>query len=217
MKKVFDYKFNSENMKKNILQKYDSKKVNSVKVLKLVMPVLLITLTVLAITNNKPNTIIMNNDTLVFNKELINTGKVDGVILDIDGKSVNTDIISNHDFLKDIKIPESYLLSNQFAIYEKENEFDTNYSKLWQYVLVYSSDDDKSIEISFTKESHILSCVAFIKEDFIKSTINGNSVYLLKGKNHIQAHFDYKGYKLFIEASNINDDDFINLVRSILK
>ena len=26
-------------------------------------------------------------------------------ILDIDGKSVNTDIISNHDFLKDIKIP----------------------------------------------------------------------------------------------------------------
>ena len=64
------------------------------------MPVLLITLTVLAITNNKPNTIIMNNDTLVFNKELINTGKVDGVILDIDGKSVNTDIISNHDFLK---------------------------------------------------------------------------------------------------------------------
>ncbi len=217
MKKVFDYKFNSENMKKNILQKYDSKKVNSVKVLKLVMPVLLITLTVLAITNNKPNTIIMNNDTLVFNKELINTGKVDGVILDIDGKSVNTDIISNHDFLKDIKIPESYLLSNQFAIYEKENEFDTNYSKLWQYVLVYSSDDDKSIEISFTKENHILSCVAFIKEDFIKSTINGNSVYLLKGKNHIQAHFDYKGYKFFIEASNINVDDFINLVRSILK
>ena len=67
MKKVFDYKFNSENMKKNILQKYDSKKVNSVKVLRLVMPVLLITLTVLAITNNKPNTIIMNNDTLVFN------------------------------------------------------------------------------------------------------------------------------------------------------
>ena len=147
MKKVFDYKFNSENMKKNILQKYDSKKVNSVKVLKLVMPVLLITLTVLAITNNKPNTIIMNNDTLVFNKDLINTGKVDGVILDIDGKSVNTDIISNHDFLKDIKIPESYLLSNQFAIYEKEDEiYNRYYNEEADELLEGKNDDDYRAE-----------------------------------------------------------------------
>lgn len=180
--------------------------------------------------NNKPkleiardNEIVKENDTkkdnIIFGTTNIRT------LADIDGKPVKMDIISKFEFLKNLDIPKGYSLIDQWAIYERENINDTEYSKLWQYELSYRVINSKyegnpeNIGIIFTKEKQILQCMLPDKNTFPISTINGQKVYLFKSENNsgIQAFFEYNGYEFFVESSRVSESEFITLIKSIIK
>lgn len=169
------------------------------------------------ITENKDSDI--KEDNISFSENNLS------VLGDIDGKSVKMDVISKFEFLKNLDIPKGYSLIDQWALYERENINDTEYSKLWQYELSYGVINSKyegnpeNIGIIFTKEEQILQCMLPDKNTFPISTINGLEVYLFKSENSsgIQAFFEYNGYKFFVESSRVSESEFIALIKSIIK
>lgn len=145
--------------------------------------------------------------------------------IDIDGKSIKKDIISQFEFLSKLAVPENYDLVYQTELYKKDDISDLEYTKLWQYNILYeingSNENDvpSTIEISFTKEDHILSCMLPDKNTFPVSKINGNEIYLFSNdiSSVKQAFFEYNEYKFFIESSKLSEEEFVNLISSIIK
>ena len=139
-----------------------------------------------------------NKDNIIFNNNNIITAS------DIDGKSKKEDVISKFEFLKELNIPKEYSLINQYALYEKENLNEKEYTKLWQYSIYYQiygsniNDEPSNIEITFTKENHILGCMLPDKNNFEKSNINDNDIYLKMIKGNVYKHF-----------SNMNNINFL--------
>ena len=155
-------------------------------------------------------------DNIIFNK-----GSIKNSTLDIAGKMVYADLISEFDFLNDIMVPDTFKLSSQGKLYVKENINDENFTKLRQYSLWYSRGETNTkqdfIEIIFTKDKTILACMLPDENNFVPSTINEKEVKLFKIGKVSEAFFEYDGYKFYIEANEIEEAEFINLLKSILK
>lgn len=133
---------------------------------------------------------------------------------------VDKDLTNEFKFVNNLSIPKNYILKRSFEIYEKENINDTNYSKLWQYVLIYSTNEEttKHIEITFTKEEYILSCLLPDKNKFKSSIINDKEILLFSvdNTNEKQTFFEKNNYKFFIEVTNLTNNEFVNLIKSII-
>lgn len=143
----------------------------------------------------------------------------------IKAKSVKINVISDFEFLENLSIPKEYELKEQLSLYKGENTNDTEYKKLWQYELHYlasnsnDSEIEKNINIVFTKEDYILACNTLKTENLPISTINGKDIYLFKSNNDLgkQAFFEYKGYKFFIESTKLTENEFVDLIKSIIQ
>ena len=217
-----------ENEKLNKSNESWIKNINIKYVLTPALTFIMILACVIAVNNSnikdnleiaKKNEIEQINDNIVFNEYNIPQD-----LGDIDGKSVKMDVVSDFEFLNNLNVPDEYSLINQFALYEKENTDDREYTKLWQYSVLYQingsniNDIPSIIEITFTKEDYILGCMLPDKETFPISIINGKEVYLSrsdKGKN-IQAYFEKGEYKFFIDSTKLNESEFIDLIKSII-
>lgn len=168
------------------------------------------------------NEISGSEENIIFNEDFLDTER--DVFGDIDGKSVKMDVISNFEFLNKLSIPKDYSLINQFALYEKEDINYKEYTKLWQYSLLYEvigsniNDVPADIEITFTKEDHILACMLPKKETFPISIIDGKEVYLFKSDKviNMKAFFEHDGYKFFVKSSKLTENEFIALIKSII-
>jgi len=222
---------------KNLYQKSNIKILNFCKIKYILTPVVCMAFLIVGIVlydnknNSQDNEIIPINEIAAINEiaEEKNDIKFSNNNLkttsDIDGKSIKKDIISQFEFLSKLAIPESYNLIYQTELYEKNDISDLEYTKLWQYNILYEingpneNDVHSIIEISFTKEDHILSCMLPDKNTFPVSKINGTEIYLFNEDTSSikQAFFEYDGYKFFIEASKLSEEEFINLISSIIK
>ena len=166
--------------------------------------------------------IITENDVIVFGSD----DRTGAESPDIDGKPVKTDIVSQFEFMQNIKLPKEYVLTDQWILYEKENPQDTAYSKPWQYEVLYAVPREKgdpgeiteSVDIIFTKEE-IIGCILPDKNTFPISRINGKEVYLYKSENDtgIKAFFESGGYEFYVSSAGLGEDEFVGLVQSVLK
>ena len=150
---------------------------------------------------------------------------------DYDGKWEDANLQREFDFINEIFIPKELELSRQGKVYVREhndNKLSDDYTKLQQYSLIYSNgskEDSSIIEIIFTKEQTILGdCITPKEEKILTSIINGKEVKLFKNKyisdeSKIDgyAFFEKNGYKFYINAHTIDEEDFIKVVKSILK
>lgn len=154
------------------------------------------------------------NDFIKFNEGSINNESRSS----IDGLMKNSDLGLEFDFINRIKVPSNYNLYKQGKLYIRENPSDVEYSKLRQYEVIYSQIEDKSeyIEIIFTKEDSIIKCIMPIDDNFEYSVINGYSIKLFHTGMVYESYFEYNGYKFYIEAYKISENDYIELLRSIL-
>ncbi len=165
----------------------------------------------------------IQEDNIVFNEGSIKS------LEDIDGKWEDANLKEEFEFVDKINVPDGLYLSRQGKLFEREyinNDID-DYTKLWQYTLIYANDDKEDgpyIEITFTKEKYILGCLMPDEEKMPSSIINGKEVKLFKGKyirdeSKItgEAFLEKDGYKFYIEAHRIDEEDFINILKSILK
>ena len=169
------------------------------------------------------------DDNIIFNTENIRIAtSIDGKVVeaDVDGNWEDENVEEKFEFIKNIDILKQYDHLRQGMVYVKENTDDTNYSKFQQYELIYYMDGNNapSTEIIFTKEDKILQCMIPEMNYLLSSTINVYKVQLFKTENFFddskingEAFFEYKGYKFYIESHKIDESDFIDLVKTILK
>lgn len=170
---------------------------------------------------------VAQDDNIIFNTESIkNVASISGKVVDIDGEWKDSNIEEKFGFIKNIDILKQYEHLRQGMVYVKENAEDTEYSKLQQYQLIYYMDGNNapSTEVIFTKENKILQCMIPEENDLQSSTINSQKVKLFKAENffdnskiNAQAYFEHNGYKFYIESQRIDENDFIDIIKAILK
>lgn len=168
----------------------------------------------------------VEEDNVIFNAGSIETAtSISGKVTDVDGNWKDENVEEKFEFIRNIEILKQYEHLRQGMVYVKENVEDTNYSKFQQYELIYYMDGNNapSTDIIFTKEDKILQCMIPNESDFPSSTISGNEVKLFKAKNFFdnskingEAFFKYKDYKFYITSHRIDENDFIELIKSIL-
>lgn len=216
--------YNSEKVEKESFYEILKKRITDMRSLKYVLaPIITLSIVLAGIIsfnnmNNKSDLQIAKEDNIVFN----NNNNIEK-LTDIVGKSIKIDVISKFKFLHNLNIPKEYELEYQYALYEKENLDDAEYTKLWQHEIFYALKDSdnniiEDINIIFTKQNHILACILPDKNDFPISIINEREVYLLESDQFSakQAFFEYNGYKFFIESSKLSESEFVDLIKSII-
>lgn len=166
---------------------------------------------------------VAQNDNIIFNTDI---ASISEKLVDVEGEWKDTNIEEKFEFIKNIDILKQYEHLRQGMVYVKENAEDTKYSKLQQYELIYYMDGNNapSTEIIFTKENGILQCMLPNENNLPSSIINGYEVKLFKTKNffdnskvNAQAYFEHNDYKFYIESQRIDENNFIDIIKSILK
>lgn len=147
-------------------------------------------------------------------------------IVDIDGKWEDANLKEEFNFINKINVPEELQLSRQGKIFVRQNINSNDYSKLRQYSLIYANqiiEDTPQVEIIFTKEQTILGCMLPDEEKMKTSIINGKEVKLFREKYLLDkskivgdAFFEKDGYKFYVKAHKVTEEEFINVIRSIL-
>ena len=166
-------------------------------------------------------------DNIIFNNISIsdNSTSIDArpIYADIDGSSDEKNLLWNFSFLSNLNIPDDYELKRMFELYVRGDNDSIDYNKLWQYDVYFTTVNvetgvTKEISIIFTPEDYILNCYKFNWNDFPKSTISGIDVGLYSdGIVSNEAFFEYEGYKFYVKSNDITKDEFINLIKSIIK
>lgn len=159
-------------------------------------------------------------DSIIFNSGII------GDSADFDAEFEETTLNQEFDFIDKITIPDNFKLVRQGKVFVKPDSESTQYSKLSEYVLMYTEETNEnpsSIEITFTTEDTILGCSVPDETDMRSSIINGKEVKLFKtdylgDENKIIGNsiFEINGYKFFIEAYKTDENEFLATVKSIL-
>lgn len=158
---------------------------------------------------------------------IFNNGGMEKSNDSIAARPVYVSIKSKFSFLDNLVVPEGFVISNEMEVYVSADQNDHNMSKLWEYYLEYCAfNSDKteclnSFGISFTKEEQILGMGLWKRDEskYKKSTINGYEVTLygsddVSGK---EAFFEYDGYNFYVASTHLTNEEFINLIKSIIK
>lgn len=174
----------------------------------------------------KNNNIIQEENNVPEDKIVFNEGSLES-FADYDAKWEDANLKEEFDFIDEIYMPNGLTLSRQGKVFSKKDFYTVDYSKVRQYHLIYSTEsreDPNIVEIIFTKEQTILGCMMPNEEETPSSILNGKEVKLYKSQNMYDeskidgyAFFEKDGYKFYINAHKINEEDFVNVVKSILK
>lgn len=237
LKDYTEEKFDKDKNYENILQKVDTKKISYNTILKYSITTicLVFVITVGAKINSKyfmtKRTEEIPNQAEIAQDDIIKINNIGFQVnsLDIDAKFVEKDLKEEFDFTKDIYIPDYCTEGNrQGEVYVRENIEDSNYSKLYQYSVMYYSRggqyiEDTCINITFSK-NEILHCLYYDMEEVEESIINNVPVKIFAYKKQNDeskiggyASFKYNDYNFDIEVNMIKLDDFIKVIRSIIK
>lgn len=147
--------------------------------------------------------------------------------IDIDGKWVDSNLLQDFKTLSNIKFPKELVNIRQGKIYIRADENDEEYSKLSSYSLSASATNgnNANIQINISKENFVLNC--YWNYDDIKdrpsSFINNTEVKLFMSENSEDktrvsgvAFFEYNDYKYRIEVYKITQDEFLDIIKTIV-
>ena len=169
---------------------------------------------VFAFGGNKVNDIKTEN----YGKNSFNINELDSIAsrkLDAESRKVNeknlesefsfyNDLVSS-DLLKDYRVE---------GIYIKDSN--DKYNKLNNY-LVSTYTENKSINIAFSKDSEPLRDYFFDDNGDKYVTINGENIKIYSYENSYMTVFSYNGVNFDIETSNIDINEFVNILKVIIK
>ena len=238
LKDYTEEKFDKDKNYEKILQKVDNKKITYNNILKYSITTICLVFAIAVGTKlndeyliSKETNETQKNPEIAENNDIIkiNDAVFQANSLDIDAKFVEKDLNNEFDFIKNIYIPD-YCMENfeQGEIYVRENIEDDDYSKLYQYSVTYYMRggqyiEDSCINIEFSK-NEILHCLYYNMEEVEESIINNVPVKIFAYKKQNDESkiggytiFKYNDYNFDIEVNMINLEDFIKIVKSIIK
>lgn len=207
MKKVFDDRFNIDDMRNQILLKKERKNDKMInRIFKLSISVCLVLLCYICVFKfNATKNIHIN--------KLDNFSHGDSVF-EVDEVEI-VKIPEKFDFILKLKVPKSLMLVRQYNIYTRSNIEVDEFDILRDYVLEYSGAGESKIVISFSEIGKPLKDYKLIEE--VPSKINNTDVFISKYQGLYIVSFSYNGLYFVVEANSINDKELITLLESIIK
>lgn len=123
----------------------------------------------------------------------------------------------NYSFISDLKVPD-YMGKALYAdIYTKLDQNSTDYDYLYQHSIYYENAQDKiKLFIDYSQDNLPLSDYK-VNGEMKVSSIDKIEVTFSRYKTMLRSQFNVDGIYFQIEAVNMNTDDFIDIVRSIIK
>lgn len=168
-------------------------------------------------TNNVLDSDVKNNDVIIVNSIDNNS---DNAKLDIDGRSediTTDDLYKIYPLLKDIVVPNDYNINGIIKCY-LFNDDTGKYDKLYGYNIIYSGGNNKYIDIFILIDTtKRLRCFSIDTDEMRNSIINGNSIKIMGEDKNYYAIFSYNNINFDIETAGISGEDFIQLLKSIIK
>ena len=198
-------------------------KMNKIFKYSLVSMAIVITMTSVFLLNKKSSannvldSNVKNNDVIVINSVDNNS---DNTKLDIDGRSediTTDDLYKIYPLLKDIIVPNDYNINGIIKCY-LFNEDTGKYDKLYGYNIIYSGGNNKYIDIFILIDTtKRLRCFSIDTDEMKSSIINGNSIKIMGEDKNYYAIFSYNNINFDIEATGISEEEFIQLIKSMVK
>ena len=198
-------------------------KMNKIFKYSLVSMAIVITMTSVFLLNKKSSannvldSNVKNNDVIVINSVDNNS---DNTKLDIDGRSediTTDDLYKIYPLLKDIIVPNDYNINGIIKCY-LFNEDTGKYDKLYGYNIIYSGGNNKYIDIFILIDTtKRLRCFSIDTDEMKSSIINGNSIKIMGEDKYYYAIFSYNNINFDIETTGISEEEFIQLIKSMVK
>lgn len=220
LKKVIDKDFDKEKNYNNIQNKLN----NNNKYIKYSLSfVCLIFVLFTMFIINKNNTLTMHKEAIIEEiepKTNINTYSTS----DYD---VNTTNNSNHnnvcipyfEVLNNLSIPSDFDIKYEGRARVKIlDKNDKDYGKINNYEFVFkNSKNSRNIVISISDKNEPINNIKINLNKSSKSIINNVELIIYKDKNIFVCKFKYKEYNFLIETTDITQDEFNNLLESLIK
>ncbi|MBQ9071691.1 MAG: hypothetical protein IJY25_00845 [Bacilli bacterium] len=208
IKDIFDKNINKNDIYNNVLKK---KKINYWKYSLIPISIILL---FYFININKENIKIVDT-----NRNIININELSDVAntaYDINWSLVEMareEFFNEFKWCENIKVP---IYLNQLKFNKIYNYFDN--TKFTGDYLINYYNDDSSIEIFISPSSKTKPrCIQIIFEDLNESVINGISVKIVRYQENYIVLFTYNDFNFDIETFNINENELIELIESIIK
>lgn len=212
IKNIISEKINKEDIKNNIV----NKRSIDMKYLKygVCTCALVLMIGVFAFSGNKVNDI----KTESYSKNNFSINELDSVAshkLDAESREVNEqDLESDFSFYKDLVLSDLLKGYKVEGIYIKDS-YD-KYNKLNNY-LVSTYTENNSIKIAFSKDCEPLRDYFFDDNGEKYTTINGEDIKIYNYGNSYMTVFSYNGVNFDIETSNMDINEFVNILKLIIK
>lgn len=224
LKKLYSEKMSKEANYNKVLSRVKGK--DKMKYLKWsVAPVCLIAIVcgVMVFGGNKTDVLqgtdkpYMNKENIALNINNINgevgQTKINGEIENLKEEDIN---LAHYDLL-DLSVPEDMEDKDIYGVYPNGGN-NTESKSVYNYNLVYSdANNNRSINISFSKENKPLRDYHFNDDGNKVSKINDKELKIYKYEDLYMTEFSYKGVNYDIETSNISQEEFVTLLQSIIK
>lgn len=224
LNKVITNDFDITNNYTSIRKKIErGNKMNKIFKYSLVPMAIVIAITSVFLLNKKNSTInvldsnVKNNDVIIVNSI---DNNFDNAKLDIDGRSediTTDDLYKIYPLLKDIVVPNDYNINGIIKCY-LFNDDTGKYDKLYGYNIIYSGGNNKYIDIFILIDTtKRLRCFSIDTDEMKSSIINGNSIKIMGEDKNYYAIFNYNNINFDIEATGISEEEFIQLIKSMVK
>ena len=159
-------------------------------------------------------------DVIKINKLKLDDAKIS--LNDVDGRmddKNSEEILLEYPFINKLKIPKDMLQNVKISeVYASNNKNSDLYNKLIGYYTSYLKEDsNKLINIFFSKTNKkIARCFPIIEENLEKSSVNNNEIIIIDENYGYIILFKYNDIYFDIEAENINIDELLDIVKSIM-
>ena len=154
------------------------------------------------------------NSTLEEDKIVINKiGTINSDNVDI--KTKNIDKTSIKSYYKDIEILNNMKLHYAHSIYYKNGN---EYNDLGEIMLLFITENNKSIRISFSENRDLLLDNFYIKGECVESKIKDTLVLFIDNEiGGYVASFDKDGLNYYIDAKGFSTQELVDFVKNIFE
>ena len=205
-----------------IKKKIENKRNNYLKYLSFIFVVLF---TIFILYRN--NTLDTKNANVEDIKININEVSIIQENKDIDGLTVNNSVneakdyvsVPYYEILNGLDIPNDFDNKDYYKARSKElNPNSKDYGKINNYEYWYfNTKNNRKIIIALSDKNIPLGNTNINKENTDYSIINGIKLQIYKYRTKYIAIFSYGGFNFNIESTDITQDEFINLLKSLIK
>lgn len=114
-------------------------------------------------------------------------------------------------------IPSDLTKTKNYIVYTKNDKDSNEYNTVANYIMLITNDNERNIEVKYSKEQEPIRDYYFSEEDSKITTINGIDLKIYKYGKSFYTIFSYNGYNFDIETSNITEQEFSDYLVSILR